>query len=188
MSGKLDGLKALNTSPRQNPFCQARFKNDVGICGKCYSQKMVRTYRANADKVWQRNGEILSSCIIPDVLLPVINCAFFRYSAHGELINENHLINLLNIAYKNPHCNFTLWTKRDKLFNKVITEHGKPENLIAIFSATDLNIVPKIPANFDKVFCVFDYDTLAVNCENRCITCLKCYTHNNIDVIVERLK
>lgn len=188
MSGKLAGLKALNTSPLQNPFCQARYAGKIGICGECYSNKMVRTFRQSANIAWHKNGEILSSHILHDSMIPVINCAFFRFSAHGELINENHLINLLNICHKNPYCTFALWTKRDTLVRHVIAEYGRPDNLILIYSETEINNIVPPPDDFDKSFCVMDYDNSEINCQNHCMQCLKCYTRNDIKIIVERMK
>ena len=41
--------------------------------------------------------------------LPIILDAFFRFNAHGELINEINLINYINIALKNPHCTFSVY-------------------------------------------------------------------------------
>lgn len=188
MSGKLDGLLAINTSPLNNPFCMTRNSQGKGICGQCYSTKMLNTFRSNCNAAYVYNGEILSERIIPKKHLPFINQGYFRFSAHGELINENHLINLLNICNKNPQCTFALWTKRKVLYNKVIRQHKKPLNLIAIYSEPKINhIAQKPPVNFDKVFCVVDNNT-PVNCKNRCITCLKCYRKDRESVIVERLK
>ena len=79
--------------------------------------------------------------------------AFFRFSSHGELINNNHLINLINICLKNKHCIFTLWTKRTDIINKVFKEKIKPKNLILIFSNSKLNNPIKSPPKyFDKTF------------------------------------
>lgn len=190
MSGKLKGLQALNTSPLQNDFCQVRHNAKIGICEKCYSINMCKTFRQNAEVTWKKNGDILSSLIIPDKLLPFINQAFFRFSAHGELINETHLINLINICNRNSHCTFALWTKREALFNRVIQEHGKPKNLIAIYSVTEIDtIIENVPENFDKAFCVKSYNDININCGNRCMTCLKCYKLDDpTKIIIEKLK
>jgi hypothetical protein len=188
MSGKLDGLMAINTSPLNNPFCMARHKNKVGICGECYSTRMLKTFRSNCNNAYVYNGEVLSERILPKKYLPFINQAYFRFQAHGELINENHLINLINICKRNPACTFALWTKRKALYNKVITQYGKPLNLIAIYSEPKINhITQKPPQGFDKVFCVID-DNTPVNCKSRCINCLKCYKKTAESVIVERIK
>ena len=149
---------------------------------------MLKTFRSNCNPTYVYNGELLSSMIIPKNLLPFINDSFFRFSAHGELLNENHLINLLNICKRNPGCTFALWTKRAALYRKVIKQYKKPVNLIAIYSQTKINHIPqKPPTGFDKVFCVVN-DKTPVNCKGRCISCLKCYRKNTESVIVERIK
>ena len=67
-------------------------------------------------------------------LLPTILDAFFRFNAHGELINLTHLENLVRIAKKNPHCNFALWTKRNDLIVKYFKTRDKPKNFILVYS------------------------------------------------------
>lgn len=193
MSGKLEGLSALNTSPQQNEFCLKMEQNDNAICKECYSLRMVRTYRKNAEKSWIENGKILSQILIPFDLLPVINAAFFRYSAHGELINGTHLENLINITRKNPHCMFALWTKRKDLINQAFTHQQKPENLIIIYSQAEVGHIPTaadIPMHFDKIFAVIE-DAAApeINCgSNKCLQCLQCYRKTGANVIVENIK
>lgn len=190
MSGKLKGLHALNTSPLNNPFCQKMHKVKGSICEECYSIEMLTTFRSNCNPCYIRNGNILSSCILPEVILPFFNDAFFRFSAHGELINDNHFINLLNICKKNPHCTFSLWTKRRDIINRVFGKgYKKPKNLILVYSEPAVNhIHKKIPRHFDKIFIVLDHDSSLINCENRCISCLKCYKRGGDNVIIERKK
>jgi len=188
MSGKLEGLKALNTSPLNNPFCQRMADIEESICQECYSIRMLQTFRANCNPMYIQNGEILADCILPKITLPFINQGFFRFSAHGELINENHFINLLNICAKNDHCTFALWTKRNDIINKVLKDYGKPKNLILVYSEPKVNnFHQKIPAHFDKLFIVVN-DGTPVNCKKRCISCLKCYKKDSENIIVERIK
>ena len=44
---------------------------------------------------------------------------YFRFSAHGEIINLNHLINIFNICDKNELTTFALWTKKKRLSKKI---------------------------------------------------------------------
>lgn len=195
MTGKLEGINALNTSPVNNEFCLKMSKQDV-ICKECYSLRMLKTFRKNAEPTFRKNGEILSSVIVPLELVPSLNSAFFRVSAHGELINETHMINVLNIAVKNPHCNVALWTKRKDIINRVFGEMGynKPDNLIIIFSEPRVNhITSEIPQYFDKIFNVVTPDSEyqnRVNCGAKsCMSCLACYKKDNgKNVIVESMK
>ena len=193
MSGKLEGLSALNTSPQQNEFCLKMEQNDNAICKDCYSLRMVRTYRKNAEKAWIENGNILSQIEIPYNLLPVINAAFFRYSSHGELINLTHLQNLINIARKNTHCTFALWTKRKDLINQALQHQECPENLILIFSQAETNHIPtaeEIPHHFHKIFAVIEDETDdRINCGNaKCLACLNCYRKAGPNIMIEYIK
>ena len=114
MTGKLDGLQAVSTNTVTNDFCKKRYeeakvKNEkagkvVDICGVCYSQTMLATYRKNMQNALQRNSDLLSTTILPYEDLDNLLVAFLRIDAHGELINETHLINIVNLAKKNPHC------------------------------------------------------------------------------------
>ena len=46
---------------------------------------MLKTFRQNMAPALQRNSDLLTSKILHPDALPVINQAFFRFNAHGEL-------------------------------------------------------------------------------------------------------
>ena len=176
----------------------------------------------------ENNSKLLSTNIIDIDFLPTIYNIYFRFNSHGELINEIHLINLINIVNKNKHCNFALWTKRNDIIKKYFDKNNKPDNLILIYSNSKLNNpMNKPPKYFNKTFnniiklsykdyfkkyTMFinkkdinkefkinikkQYDIYKndfnknnkVNCFEKCIDCLKCYTKNNITTIIEKAK
>ena len=190
-SGKLQDIRSINTNTLTNAFCIKQGKNKNSVCSICYSEKMLRTMRKNCVPSWQHNSNLLSKVIIQTELLPTILDAFFRFSSHGELINDIHLINLINITNKNPHCTFTLWTKRKDIINKVFKTMNKPKNLILIFSNSQLNKpIETLPKYFDKTFnnVTKEYKEKKINCFSKCKDCLICYKHNNIDQIIEYIK
>ena len=137
MSGKLDGLRAISTNTLTNPFCikMNASKKEDNICTKCYSVAMLNGLRKNCAPAWQHNSDMLSGGIIPDHMLPTILDAFFRFSAHGELINATHLENLHNITLHNPHCSFALWTKRKDIVRKFYSQRESQRTLF-LFIAT----------------------------------------------------
>ena len=97
----------------------------------------------------ERNSNLLSTSVIDFNLLPTILELYFRFNSHGELINLIHLENYNNIALKNPHCTFTLWTKRFDLIKKFFDNNQKPKNLILIYSNSKLNNpIKKLPKYF----------------------------------------
>ena len=81
--------------------------------------------------------------------------------------------------------------------DKAIKELGKPDNLICVYSSDHLNQVSQDFSNYswiDKVFTVYDkayskQNNVEINCGARnCLTCHKCYEHNNIFFVNETLK
>ena len=190
MSGKLKGIPALNTSPLNNKFCKAMSSKKDSICGNCYSINMLKTFRKMCDAPFQRYGEFLSKKVHPSEYLPKPpNALYVRFSAHGELINLNHTINLFKICGLSPNTTFTLWTKRKGLVWKAIKQIGKPSNLILIHSASALDVETTVPKYFDKVFIVQTKKNDKTNCFGGCIDCLKCYTKTDTTThIYEEIK
>ena len=177
MSGKLKGIPALNTSPLNNNYCKAMSKKKDSICGSCYSINMLQTFRKMCDAPFQKYGEFLSKKVHPSEYLPKPpNALYVRFSAHGELINLNHAINLFKICGLAPKTTFTLWTKRKSLAWKAIKAVGKPKNLILIYSELNVDGQCKLPKHFDKVFIVQRQKNDKTNCFGACMDCLKCYT------------
>jgi hypothetical protein len=124
--------------------------------------------------------------------IPRILDSVFRFSAHGELINDQHMENLMAIVLDNPWCRFALWTKRVDFVFRYIKKHGKPENLNLIYSnPKKSHIMSKPPKFFDKTFnnVLSHEDVDKQNCTGqKCKDCLLCYTINNVQTIVEKVK
>lgn len=194
MTGKLEGFKSISSNTITNPYCikQNASSDSDNICTKCYSHSMLKSYRKNMQASLERNTQALGNSILPIDVLPTIMEAFFRFNAHGELINETHLINLVNIAIKNPHCNFALWTKRNDIIQKYFDTNVKPSNLILIFSNSKISkVMSKPPKHFDKTFNnVLEHEFKDLqNCSGQqCKNCLLCYKHNDVTTIVEKVK
>lgn len=196
MQGKMQGFKSLNTSPRDNPFCMIMCfgeEKDI-ICKYCYSQRALATYAKAARKPWRRNLYLLSEGLLESHQIPEIKEKVFRFHSHGELWNQNHYINFVNIARMNPDTYFTLYTKRPDLICGI----ERPPNMGLIYSEPKLNnYVEEVPEGFDRRFTVFTEPyikehniQLRINCEGRkCIECLRCYTPNKeVTHINEKLK
>lgn len=193
MTGKLKHIPAINTNTLSNVFCKDRRETDT-VCQHCYSFNMLETFRKSCVDPWEVNSKLLSEGELSKHSLPVVNSAVFRFHGHGELINDTHLINLMNICETNPLTTFSLWTKRPKIVNKVLKSRPKPESLILIYSNPSLSkVLDKVPTNFDKVFNVTKNHTPTsdyTDCTGvSCMKCLACYQKGNgRDIIVEALK
>lgn len=187
-SGKLTGIKSINTSTVNNEFCKAMAKSSDSICSKCYANRYEKMRPALANKL-DYNSRLLSENILHWDILPVFIDRFIRVDSFGELINTTHFKNILNIALKNPEVIITLWTKRIGLVQTVLKNREKPDNLILIYSSSIIGKQAKLPQNFDKVFTVYpktvknqDY----INCSGKsCISCQLCYTKNDVKFINE---
>lgn len=189
MGGKLDGIKAINTNTLTNDFCSAMRTTDA-VCRVCYSASMLQGSRKNCQPAFQSNSDVLSEPIDYDNI-PFINAAFYRFHGHGELINMAHMKNFHDIARKNPHCNFGLWTKRRDIIRQYHLECKQPNNLILIYSNPTIGTIRQPPVGFDKCFNVVHKDEFVENqnCTGqKCIECLKCYRQGGDSIIVEAIK
>lgn len=217
MTGKLIELDAISDNTVTNGFCYDRYikakaKNDkagkvVDICGVCYSHTMLGSYRKNMQPALDRN-EFLAERLLEPHELPTYLKAFMRLDAHGELRTETvdtangkvikrynkftHIENYCRIAEHNPHCTFTLWTKRTDIVKLFFDSRDKPKNLIIIYSNPKVGtILSKPPKHFDKTFNnVLEHEYVdEQNCTGqKCKDCLLCYRHGTTDTIVEKVK
>jgi len=194
-TGKMEHMWSLSTSCKGNPHCKAFSKIDGSICSRCYAQRMIKMYK-NLDECLQRNADILTSVIIPEDMLPTINCVFFRFESFGDLINETQAINYFNICNANEDTHFALWTKNPAIIDNVITQMGytKPNNLNIIVSSLFINkVYDGVNYDFiDKIFTVYDKDEakkVDINCgKKKCIECKLCYKKNDVKYINEIVK
>ena len=192
MSGKLEGLLAINTNPLTNDFCQQMSRHPGFVCSDCYSRRMLSTYRKSCVPPFDRNAQELSSRVLDNKDLPSFKSnEIVRFNSHGELININHLHNIINICNKNSDTRFALWTKRATM----VEDMNKPDNMVLIYSNPLLNdSTPTIPYPvFDKIFSVYtkgyiEASGMTINCANKCKECLLCYKKNDITSITEKLK
>ena len=195
MSGKLEGFRAINTNTLTNKFCIKMNKDSKNtICSVCYSHTMLNGFRKNTAPALQRNSDLLGSRSLTKEELPSIMDSFFRFSAHGELINIQHLANLTDIVEHNPHCTFSLWTKRKDYVERLFSYRSKPSNLILIYSNPKISsVLPKhlMPKYFDKTFnnVLADEAVPLQNCTGqKCKDCLLCYKQDTTPTIVEKVK
>ena len=217
MTGKLIELDAISDNTVTNGFCYDRFmkakaKNEkagkvVDICGVCYSHTMLGSYRKNMQPALSRN-EHLAERLLEQDQIPTYLVAYKRLDAHGELRTETidpasgkvikrynkftHIENFCRIAEHNPHCTFTLWTKRTDIIKPFFDSRDKPKNLIIIYSNPKVGtILSKPPKHFDKTFnnVLEDEYVDEQNCTGqKCKDCLLCYRHGTTDTIVEKVK
>ena len=191
MTGKLEGIPALNTDTTSNKFCQAMSKRKDTICSVCYSWNMLKTFRKNAVPRFKSNSDYLSYKIHDYDYLPKVPSIVARFNGHGELINRYHLENLFRICENQPKTTFSLWTKKYWLVHKLLDEgRKKPPNIILIYSNPYPDLKSELPREFDKVFNnVTNPKDTSINCEGKCVECMMCYTLGDKTTnIIERIK
>lgn len=189
MTGKLVNIPALNTNPLSNPFCIKMQACEGSICSKCYSCSMLKTFRSGCIPAWEGNGKTLSEGPLSSGDIPTTNVVFFRFSAHGELLNDIHFLNLCTISKASPRTRFVLWTKRKDIVRRNRAE--VPSNMALIYSNPMIDkVIKKAPKGFHKVFNVVSEHSSKVNCGGRkCFDCAKCYDPQDKDqCIIEKLK
>jgi hypothetical protein len=191
-TGKMLGIRSINSNPLSNPFCQRMRQVEGFVCADCYSCRMLETiYKGDCVDAYEANGRLLSTILLADSELPVFkNDEIIRISAHGELINDLHFINICNIARVNHHARVALYTKRVNIVHRNM--EYVPENLVLVYSNPRLNTVAEAPAGFHHVFNVFSTDTTEkINCipgSGSCKACQRCYRKDGAVTITERLK
>lgn len=181
-TGKMEGMASLSTSCQLNPYCRSRAENPELVCSHCYAQRQMKMYK-NMNPLLKRNTEILTSRLLEDEEIPIINRRFFRFESFGDLVNETQCLNYFRICKKNPKVHFALWTKNIWIVEEAIKTETKPKNLQVVLSSYKLNQqgntywFPYV----DKIFTVFTKEyikanNISINCgAANCLKCQKCY-------------
>lgn len=194
MSGKMENMHSLSTSPILNPMCNIRCTIKGSVCEKCFSKRQFKRYKNQ--ECFDINTKLLTAQILD---MPKINSKYFRFEAFGDIINTIQVLNYFNMCYKNKETKFALWTKNPTIIKNAIDEFKiiKPKNLQIIGSSFFINKIMYTLFDYqfiDKVFTVYTKEyikdnNIEINCDNKkCYDCKKCYNKNNIKFINERLK
>jgi len=195
MSGKLANIKAINTNNLSNDFCRRMAKNPNTMCAHCYANRNLKGYRKACVPAFEHNSKMLSRPL-GDNIPKFKSGEKVRFNGYGELVNEIHLHNIINIARLNPDTFFALWSKRKDLIRQYFDVPGrvKPKNLNIIYSSPILNKRYRVPKYHDKVFTVYDKNTIEEKCINincgakDCNSCNICYSKNRVSYVNEKLK
>ena len=104
---------------------------------KCYAQKLERL-RPAVRNAYQHNLEVLQKdpeTYWREVEASIMMSRFFRFHVSGDIPSFKYLINMVEIARRQPHCEILCFTKKYNLVNELIEQGGElPGNLHMIFS------------------------------------------------------
>lgn len=195
MNGKLITLQAISTNTRTNQFCidMKNVKKDNWICVECYSHKTLEAgvYKA-LEPALQHNSKVLAFARLEPEQMPKFKkkTQYVRLSAHGDLINDLHLENLILIVNANPDISFGLWSKRADLVKRYFAKNPIPKNLQLVYSNPVVNkLMKRAPAPFHRTFNNVTHKGYQENCTGqKCKDCLLCYTDSGVKTIVEKVK
>jgi len=188
-------MASLSTSALDNAICNARRQQPGSICQKCYASSLIKQYSALRNKL-KRNMAIYSKVIIPWEQLPLLNIAYFRIEAFGDVSNSTQCVNYINFIRKNRHIKFGWWSKNLNLIKTALKRLGLsdlPSNCKMVYSEPVINcndttldsIKQKYPF-VDKIFIV--RDDVEGSCGKNCFKCLTCYRSNEHNTVIEKLK
>ena len=136
------------------------------------------------------------------LLINIVNknkhCNFTLWSKRNDIIKKYFDKNIkpknLILIYSNPKLNKPMNKPPkyfDKTFNNVIKlsykDYFEQYTMFIDDELIDSKLKNKIKKQYDIYKNDFNKDN-NVNCFEKCIDCLKCYTHNNITTIIERAK
>lgn len=198
LTGKMAGMPAITSSMLCNDYCQKLHAIDGVVCQKCYALKYLES-RPSVAKCYEENTKLLSSSIIPIKQLPFINAAMCRLETFGDIVNATHLQNHINLAKKNNHCKFCLFTKNYTVVFNYFKSHKQPKNLSIVISSLllnepfDLAFLKEINLTNVKIFTVYTKayakgNNVIINCgKNRCIDCQRCYKPNKTPIYISEL-
>lgn len=162
---------------------------------KCYARKLERI-RPNVANAYKNNLEVLQS--EPDVYWREVKAAvmlsrFFRFHVSGDILNLEYLIQMVEIARENPHCEILCFTKKYEIVNMYLNTFGKlPQNLHMIFSGW-IGLEMANPFNLPEAHVRYrDGSTTAredaIECGGNCTECAMteggCWTLKNGEQVV----
>jgi hypothetical protein len=199
LTGKLVGIDALSVSCF-NSVCDTYSANPKSVCFRCYGRN-YESFRPAVRKRYEINLSILERELtdeevdgIARQIKPRWNETRnrpnpFRLNSFGEIQNFHHVQNYFRIARARPDVQFALWTKRTEAFWFA----GIPDNLVLVYSAPYVDVIPATPGFFHHTFVVFSkpesIPSYMVVCRGKtCADCQSCYSRSTSHFIGEVLK
>lgn len=108
---------------------------------------------------------------------------YFRWFASGDIVNENFLTGMVEVAKKCKNTKFLCFTKKFEIVNNYLKQGNKlPNNLKIVFSAWTKDFKVENPYNLPMAYIFFkkaennaDIPEIAIPCKGGCENCLACW-------------
>lgn len=194
MTGKMEGVLGLGSNVLMNKYCECRQKCPGLVCAACYADSQQLMYSGVFENTAYNTAELTTE-ILPDEVIPVIEDDILRIEPFGDTNNETQSINYIKIALFNVDVDTTIWTKNPEFYHRALKSLGiteLPKNLHFILSSDKLNEEKQIPPRYQwfikKTFTVYTLNWLLengldwtfINCGGRsCKKCQRCYKRFN---------
>lgn len=113
-------------------------RGDCECTKKCYARKIERL-RVSVRNAYRNNYDLLTES--PDiywreVTASVMMSRYFRFHVSGDIVDDDYLSHIVDIAEQNPHCEILCFTKKYSIVNRYLDKHQMlPTNLHMIMSA-----------------------------------------------------
>lgn len=202
--GKMRGIPSISTNKYTNENCIKLMNSNLNtICKHCFVDKTSAMYKDLTPSL-EHNSEILKNRLLTNDeisnLIDVLgNAQIFRFESFGDLNNQNHLINYVNIAKAYPMTKFALFTKHYKIVLMYFKNGFKlPKNITLVLSAPFINkglnddfinIYKKYHNRVITFSVTSDKKNPYINCgKRRCIECRNCYDAKKPRDVIELLK
>ncbi len=133
-NAKMGSIPSLSLPPVKTCSPEA-----VKFCGrKCYVRRYVSRRKTVRD-AYERNLYLLENEPLKfwrEVNAAVAMVTHFRFGVSGDIYDLPYLLNMIEVAERNPHCEILCFTKKYDIVNFHLEYHdGFPKNLHTIFSA-----------------------------------------------------
>jgi len=117
-------------------------KMDGSVCSDCYALK-GRYVFGNVQAAMERRFKSLTHPDwVPAMVYMILRreCDYFRWHDSGDLQNEDHLSNIVEVAKQCPNTQFWLPTRESAIVRRYLAKHGAfPPNLTVRVSAAMIN-------------------------------------------------
>jgi len=144
---------------------------------KCYAKRMCR-YK-NVRDSYNRNLELYMNNPVEywnQVSDAMCTSRFFRMHVAGDIPCYEYLVDMVDVAKMNPHCDILVFTKRYHFVNTYINNGGSiPTNLHLIFSEWE-GMTMENPHNIPVAHVIFKGCEPKENwniCTGNCLECAK---------------
>jgi hypothetical protein len=166
-------------------------KTCIAECSFCYARKFYKW--KNVKKVWDLNYDLYLNDperYFSDIFkyINYHNSKRFRFHVGGDIIDQNYLLNMIDLAKKSSKTIFTVYTKK---FDLIENLKETPSNLIILLSASPNHLPSEcLTKNFRQAWITglndSNYNLILQQKENL-ILC-PAYKDNNIKITCEKCK